>query len=181
MTVGVLPGVLIAVGLALFNLLRLTSRPHDAVLGEVRNQPGVYASNDKGEHYTIPDVIIYRFDSSILFFNADYFKDRVMHAVEISKTKPTWFIFDTEAIPMIDITGCEALAETKKLLEKKGITMVLARVKGLFKNSIRKYGLMETFGEERIFPSVRGAVQAVLSENSQKEKVKSKIVTKNID
>ena len=42
-----------------------------------------------------------------------------MHAVEISKTKPTWFIFDTEAIPMIDITGCEALAETKKIIGKE--------------------------------------------------------------
>ena len=42
MTVGVLPGVLIAVGLALLKLLRLASRPRDAVLGVIEGDGDVY-------------------------------------------------------------------------------------------------------------------------------------------
>jgi len=62
MTVGVLPGVLIAVGLALLKLLRLASRPHDAILGVVRENDDVYGAVEEEGGKIIPGLIIYRFD-----------------------------------------------------------------------------------------------------------------------
>jgi high affinity sulfate transporter 1 len=47
MTLGVLQGVLIAVGLALLKLLRQASRPHDAVLGVVEGDGDIYTATEE--------------------------------------------------------------------------------------------------------------------------------------
>jgi high affinity sulfate transporter 1 len=58
MTIGVLPGVLIAVALALFNLVRRASRPNDAVLGLVEGTTDVFAENETSGGRDIPGLII---------------------------------------------------------------------------------------------------------------------------
>jgi high affinity sulfate transporter 1 len=161
LTLGALEGVLVAVGLAILNLLRKASRPYDAVLEPVEGQEGIYASKIETADRSIPGILIYRFDLSILFFNAEYFKDRVHLAVSESKTKLKWLIFDTSSIPAIDITGCEVLEELLKELENDGLKMVLAGVKGAFERTLNRSGLLDKFGEDRSFYSVHTAVQAL--------------------
>ena len=77
MTVGVLGGVLIAVGLAMLKLLMLASKPHDAVLGVVPGRDGFENLATEPAARSIPGVVVFRFDGSLLFFNADYFASRV--------------------------------------------------------------------------------------------------------
>ena len=72
-TLGLLPGILIALALAMLKLLSLASFPHDAVLGLVETDTGLYAT-EASERRRIPGLVIYRFDASLLFFNADCFK-----------------------------------------------------------------------------------------------------------
>jgi high affinity sulfate transporter 1 len=60
MTLGVLRGVLIAVAIALFNLLRRASRPRDAVLGVIQRNGDTHCG-EGGQ--TIPGLIIYRFEA----------------------------------------------------------------------------------------------------------------------
>src|SRR5262249_18263511 len=43
MTVGILPGILVALGLTFLRLVSLASRPHDAVLGVVQGKDGFYS------------------------------------------------------------------------------------------------------------------------------------------
>ncbi|NEU08253.1 SulP family inorganic anion transporter [Flavihumibacter sp. R14] len=169
MTIGVLPGVLLAVGLALFKLLRLASRPHDAVLGPVTEQTGVYTAIHEGEDRSIAGILIYRFDSSLVFFNADYFKDRVRLAVRHAKIKPEWLIFDAETIPLIDITGCDTLEELRRELAAEGVVMVIVRAKGLFRTMMQRSGLLDTFGHERFFYSIHSAVLAFQEANNNRQ------------
>ena len=77
LTIGVLPGVIVAILLATLNILVRIYRPQDAVLGLV---PGLDGYNDitlDPKSKTVPRVIIYRFEGPLLFFNADLFKSRV--------------------------------------------------------------------------------------------------------
>ena len=85
---GVLPGVLWAVALSLLWLLARASRPHDAVLGRVPGMKGFHELEDYPEATTVPGLVIYRFDSDLVFFNADYFKERV-RAVIAASTRAT--------------------------------------------------------------------------------------------
>jgi high affinity sulfate transporter 1 len=160
MSIGVLPGVLVAVGLAIFVLLRLASRPHDAILGLADEAQGVYTdiADSKTVSRQIPGVLIYRFDSSLLFFNSGYFKDRVHQIIKQASIKPDWFIFNVETIPMMDITGSDTLLELKKELAAKEIEFVIAESKGMFQLMAERAGLVEKLGSERFFPSVHLAV-----------------------
>src|SRR3954447_24954374 len=97
MTVGVLPGVLLTVGLALIALLGLASHPRDAVLGLVEDDDGQYGIEDESGAHTIPGLVIYRFDAALLFFNADYFQDRVRAVIAAAPVKPAWLLFDAES------------------------------------------------------------------------------------
>ncbi len=163
MTVGVLPGVLIAVGLALLKLLRLASRPHDVVLGLVQERDDVYSAVEEEGGRTIPGLIIYRFDSSLLFFNADHFKDRVRAIIRNANTKPKWFLFDVESVPVLDITGADALEELRAELAGLGVVLAIARAKGLFRVMLDRSGVTEKIGRQHIFPTVHAGAQAFLA------------------
>lgn len=163
MTVGVLPGVLIAVGLALLKLLRLASRPHDVVLGLVQEKDDVYSAVEEEGGRTIPGLIIYRFDSSLLFFNADHFKDRVRAIIRNANTKPRWFLFDVESVPVLDITGADALEELRAELAGLGVVLAIARAKGLFRVMLDRSGVTEKIGRQHIFPTVHAGAQAFLA------------------
>ena len=163
MTVGVLPGVLIAVGLALLKLLRLASRPHDVVLGLVQEKDDVYSAVEEEGGRTIPGLIIYRFDSSLLFFNADHFKDRVRAIIRNANTKPKWFLFDVESVPVLDITGADALEELRAELAGLGVVLAIARAKGLFRVMLDRSGVIEKIGRQHIFPTVHAGAQAFLA------------------
>src|SRR5262249_34875807 len=79
-TVGVAAGIIVAVFLSILTLLQRISRPNDAILG-LMSSTGVFV--DSAEHEEARPVVgclIYRFDSSLLFFNAEYFQQRVRHA-----------------------------------------------------------------------------------------------------
>ena len=163
MTVGVLPGVLVAVGLAILNLLRLGSRPHDAVLTPVEGQIGVYTTNKDEDKTNIPGLIIYRFDGSLLFFNADYFKERVRAIVEKAGTKPERFLLDAEAIPILDITGADALDELRAEFAKSGVELAIARAKGPFRVMLERSGMAEKIGKENLFVTVHAGAEAFLA------------------
>src|SRR5215471_14506977 len=105
---GILQGIFLAVLLALIHLLGQTSRPTDAVLGKV---PGLDGYNDISNHpdaTTIPGLLIYRYDASLLFFNADYFKVRLLRLLQESKEQIRCVLLDFETSAIIDISGADA-------------------------------------------------------------------------
>lgn len=106
--VGVLPGIIIAVTLAILRLLQSIYQPTDAVLGWV---PGIEGQVDIRHHKdarTVQGLVVYRFDDAILFFNADYFKMRLLEAVQ-HEEQPRAVLFDAEAVSSIDVSGIAAL------------------------------------------------------------------------
>jgi high affinity sulfate transporter 1 len=159
MTVGVLPGVLIAVGLALLRLLRLASHPRDAILGVVDGKDGVYGAEGDGAR-TIPGLVIYRFDASVVFFNADYFKERVLAVVNGAETPPRWVLFDAESTSTLDVTGAAALEALRGELSARGIVLAIARAKGRFQTMVERTGIAERLGRAHLFPTVHAGVQA---------------------
>ncbi len=162
MTIGVLPGVLVAVGLALLRLLRQASRPHDAVLGRVEGKHDAYGVGGE-DGTTIPGLLIYRFDSSLLFFNADYFKDRVLALSDAAGTPPKWLLFNAESVPVLDVTGAEVLEALRTELARRGTVLAIARAKGLFRVMLQRTGVAERIGTERFFSTVHAGVQAFLA------------------
>jgi high affinity sulfate transporter 1 len=161
LTLGLLPGIGIAIGLALLKLLSLAARPHDTELGLIRANGGAYAT-EESEGERIPGLLIYRFAGPLLFFNADYFKERVRRAVAGAATKPRWLLLDADSTLFLDITGAEALEEIRAELERGGIVLAVARAKGLFRTVLERSGLVERIGKERVFSTVHAGAEGFL-------------------
>lgn len=160
MTIGVLPGVLVAVGLAFLKLLTMASRPHDAVLGLASGKPGLYNLAQEPTARPVPGLIVYRFDASLVFFNADRFKERVRDLVHESPAELEWFVFDAEAVPLMDMTAADALFSLDTELAGRGIVLVVAGAKGFFRTMLERTGLAEQIGNEHLFHTVEAAVEA---------------------
>jgi high affinity sulfate transporter 1 len=154
MTLGVLPGVLIAVGLALLKLLRQASRPRDAVLGVVQRNGNAYCTTEEEGAEIVPGLIIYRFESSLVFFNADYFGDRVRALISAADTRPSHFLLDAEAVPFVDVSGAFVLDDLRAELAGQGIVLGVARARGLFLTMLERAGVAQRIGTSNFFPSV---------------------------
>jgi high affinity sulfate transporter 1 len=126
---GVLPGVLLAIALSLFWLLTVVSRPHDGVLGRVKGVKGFHNLADFPDAITIPGLILYRFDANLVFFNADYFRDRVRAAIVASKIPVEWVVVDMSSVNVVDITAVQKFEELREELAAQGIVLASARVK----------------------------------------------------
>lgn len=155
----ILVGVGVAVGLSVIDLFARVARPHDAVLGEIPNLPGLHDIGDWEGATTIPGLLIYRYDAPLCFANAENFKGRVMKAIEAEITPVEWFILNTEAIVEIDITAADVLEELRQELASRNITFALARVKQDLYIQLRKAGLVESIGTERIYPTLHTAIE----------------------
>lgn len=157
--VGVLPGIIIAVTLAILRLLYSIYQPTDAVLGWA---PGIEGQVDIRRHKdarTVPGLVVYRFDDAILFFNADYFKMRLLDAVQQEAT-PRAVLFDAEAVSSIDVSGIAALREVRETLMAQGILMGIARARGSFLRMLVRSGLAREIGSELLYGSVRAGIRA---------------------
>ena len=162
LVLGVLPGVLLAVALTLIWLLYVGSRPHDATLGRMAGVKGFHNIEDYPEATTIPGLLLYRFDSNIVFFNADYFKQRVLSAIAASKTPVEWVVVDASPVNVLDVTAIQKIDELREELAARGIVLAHARAKRNLARFFRGDWMEKRLESERVhdFPTLKAAVHA---------------------
>ncbi len=160
LVLGVLYGVLAAVGLSILDLLRRVSRPHDGVLGFVPGLAGMHDIDDYPDATTVPGLVVYRYDAPLFFANADDFRNRALAAVEAAPSAPQWLLLNMEAIIEIDLTAVDALNDLLDELEDRGIVTALCRAKQELQADLRRCGLVDRIGVEQIYPTLPTAVAA---------------------
>ena len=97
LTVGVLYGVLVAVGLSVFDLLHRLARPHDGVLGYVPGVAGMHDVDDYPDARPVPGLLVYRYDAPLCFANAEDFRRRAIATLDAAPEPPRWFLLNAEA------------------------------------------------------------------------------------
>ncbi|MEU3764853.1 SulP family inorganic anion transporter [Amycolatopsis keratiniphila] len=156
---GVLYGVLAAVGLSILDLLRRLARPHGAVLGFVPGVPGMHDVDDYPDATTEPGLVIYRYDAPLCFANADDFRRRALAALDGEK-QVEWFVLNAEANVELDITAADALRGICDELRHRGITFALARVKLELREDLEAAGLLRLIGSGSLYPTLPSVVDA---------------------
>lgn len=126
---GVVPGVGIAIALTLVWLLMVASRPKVAVLGRVSGIDGHHSTADYPHAETVPGLLVFRFESNLLFFNTDYFGDRLRAAIAASPTPVSWVVVDASPVNWIDASALQYVWELHAELAARGITLGFAGVK----------------------------------------------------
>jgi len=160
LAVGVLYGILVAVGLSVFDLMRRVALPHDAVEGFVPGVPGMHDIADYAGAEPVPGLMIYRYDSPLFFANAENFRSRARAAVADSDDPVRWFVLNVEAITEVDLTAVDALETLRRELSERGVVFGLVRMKMDLRDELAPTGILERIGEHYLFPTLPTAVAA---------------------
>jgi sulfate permease, SulP family len=163
LALGVLTGILIAVGLSIADLLRRVAHPHDGILGYVEGVAGMHDIDDHPDARVVPGLVVYRYDSPLFFANAEDFRTRALAAVAAAPTPVEWFVLNAESNVEVDLTSLDAAEELRLELTRRGVVFALARVKQDLLVALQAAGLADRVGADRIFPTLPTAVEAYLA------------------
>jgi MFS superfamily sulfate permease-like transporter len=157
---GVLRGILIAIVATGLYLLTRVSRPSDALLGCIPGQSGFHKLHHEPRAEAIPGLAVYLVQSSLLFFNIDYVRDRIRWIVDRLPKSTQWFILDAQAVPTIDSTAAAVLSEIQEELLRRNLQFGMANLHGQPRELLGRSGLLSSIGPEMVFTRVEDAALA---------------------
>jgi high affinity sulfate transporter 1 len=158
--IGVMQGILLAVLMALIRFLMRTARPVDYRLGLIESQGDFYEIDLYPEAKEVPGLLFYRFEASLIFFNAGYFKQRVTELIKISEIPVRWVVIDGRSINNIDLTGALMLYDLSKTLAARGIVLALTGRAGQIMKWMRMQQGDSESSQIRLFQNRRLALEA---------------------
>jgi len=137
---GLLNGVLFGMALSILLLIHRASRPRVTEVGRV---PGTAYFADllrHPENERVPAVFVFRTEGSLLYFNVDHVRDRVLALLKERVEPPRLVIFFMGNVPYVDLAGAEFLQDLRSTLRRHGIELRLAEVHGEVREAMRRLG-----------------------------------------
>jgi high affinity sulfate transporter 1 len=156
---GAIPGIGVAVGLSLLDVMRRAWRPHSARLVRVDGLKGYHDSERHPEGRAIPGLLLFRFDAPLFFANGAHFVQDVLDAVEDAQDV-AWVVVTAEPITDVDTTAAEELTLLLDELDRAGVVFAFAELKGQVRDSLGRYGLVDRIGPDRFYRTIGEAVRA---------------------
>jgi high affinity sulfate transporter 1 len=157
---GVLNGVLIAIGATFLSILRKTMYPRDAMLGRVPGRDGFYKLHHMPEARQVPGLAICLIQGSMLFFNADYVESRLLAIADGLPAGTKWLLIDAGATPAFDSSSAAMLLELCTELRDRGISLGLAELHAEARALLDRAGVIDCIGPDMIFHVVEDAYEA---------------------
>jgi high affinity sulfate transporter 1 len=159
---GVIPGIGLAIAIAIAEFLWDGWRPHSAVLGRAHGVKGYHDVTRYPDARRIPGLVLFRWDAPLFFANAEFFKERVLDAVAKSPTPVRWLVVAAEPVTSVDVSAGDTIAELDEALHAQGIEFCFAELKDPVKDKMKRFGLFSQLGEQYFFPTVGAAVSSYL-------------------
>jgi high affinity sulfate transporter 1 len=159
---GAIPGIGLAIAIAVIEFLWDGWRPHSAVLGRAEGVRGYHDITRYPTARQIPGLVLFRWDAPLFFANAELFKQSVLDAVANAPTKARWVVVTAEPVTSVDVTAADTLAELQSALDEAGVELCFAELKDPVKDKLKRFGLFTQIGENRFFPTINAAVEGYL-------------------
>ncbi|BCQ28577.1 hypothetical protein NK8_82910 (plasmid) [Caballeronia sp. NK8] len=160
---GAIPGICIAVVLAIIEFLWDGWRPHFAVLGRVEGLRGYHDLKRYPNARQIPGLLLFRWDAPLFFANAELFQRRVSEAIDQAPTPVKRVLVTAEPVTSVDVTSADMLCELHRALGERGIDLHFAEMmKDPVRDKLRRFELTSIFPDERFHPTIGSAVDAYL-------------------
>jgi MFS superfamily sulfate permease-like transporter len=159
---GAIPGIGLALAIAIAEFLWDGWRPHSTVLGRARGVKGYHDITRYPDARLIPGLVLFRWDAPLFFANAEFFKERALDAVAKSPTPVCWLVVTAEPVTSVDVTAADFIAELDEALQANGIKLCFAELKDPVKDKLKRFGLFTRIGESYFFPTIGAAVTRFL-------------------
>jgi len=162
---GAIPGIALAIVIAVIEFLWDGWRPHSAVLGRVEGVKGYHDISRYPQARVVPGLVLFRWDAPLFFANAELFYDRALGAVAKSATPVRWLVVAAEPVTSVDVTAADAVCDLDDTLQSAGIELCFAEMKDPVKDKLKRFGIYTRIGEQSFFPTIGQAVNAYLESN----------------
>ena len=166
LTFGLLRGVMIGAVISLVQLAHASSRPHVALLGRI---PGTRRFSDCDRHpdnELIPNVMIFRPESGLVYFNIDNVYDAILSRVRAERTTPKLVVVDLSAAARVDLQSAHTLAAMASELTGKGIRFQAVEPRSSVRDRLRHEGIDAKLGGVDRFTTVADVIDHFLNENN---------------
>jgi len=160
MFIGVLEGIVVAVALSVVYIFKRAWAPYSTVLGMVADLPGWHDTRRYPDAEQIPGLLIVRWSAPLFFANANQFRDRIRELVKTTTPEPRWVLVAAEPMTDIDTTAAAMLADLDLELNAAGIHLAFAELQSEVRDTIVRYGLLQTIDEGHLYGSVKEGVEA---------------------
>jgi len=165
LTFGLLRGVMLGALISLVQLVRLSSRPHVAVLGRI---PGTRRFSDRDRHEgneLIPNVMIFRPESALIYFNVDNVCDSILSRVRAAPKLPKLVVLDLSAAPLVDMQSAHTLAGMAEELIAMRIQFHAVEPRSSVRDRLRREGVDGKLGGVDRFTTVADVIDHFLGES----------------
>ena len=162
---GAIPGICLAIVIAVIEFLWDGWRPYSAMLGRVDGLRGYHDTQRYPDARLVPGLVIFRWDAPLFFANAEQFLERVLEAVAASPTRVRRVIVTAEPITSVDVTSADMLLDLSSKLHESGVELRFAEMKSRVMDKFARFELLPVLGEPLFYPTLGAAVDAYLADH----------------
>jgi high affinity sulfate transporter 1 len=159
---GAIPGIGLAIVIAVIEFLWDGWRPHYAVLGRAEGVRGYHDLKRYPDARRVPGLVLFRWDAPLFFANAELFQSCILEAVSQSPTPVKRIVVAAEPVTSVDITSADVIAELFEKLSYSDIELHFAEMKDPVKDKFKRFELLDKLGSNIFHPTVGAAVDAYL-------------------
>lgn len=166
LTFGLLRGVMLGALISLVQLVRVSSRPHVALLGRI---PGTRRFSDRDRHEDnelIPNAMIFRPESVLIYFNIDNVCEAILSRVHLEPAPPKLVVIDLSAAPMVDMQSAHTLAAMADELTALSIQFHAVEPRSSVRDRLRREGVDTKLGGVDRFTTVADVIDHFLGESA---------------
>jgi high affinity sulfate transporter 1 len=157
--VGVEQGIILAIVLSILEIIRRAYTPTDFLVGTDSAGETVYTSAEPG-HQSLPGLLVFRFDATLFFANANRFADQIGSLTAAAPEKVRWLVLDCSSMVDVDYSASLTLAGVIHAVHGDGRVFALAGADPELISTLEKYGTLEEFDNSHIYPTVQDAISA---------------------
>ena len=156
---GITQGITLGVLLSLLLMVVRSSKPHYAVLGQIKSTQ-YYKNIERFEKDILidPELLIFRYDSQLFFGNRDYFKTVLTEEAIRKGNQLRGVILVARCITYIDSSGLSTLQSIIKWFHDKDVRFMVAGAIGPARDILHKSKLDLLIEENNFFAKTKDAV-----------------------
>jgi high affinity sulfate transporter 1 len=161
--IGVEQGILLAMGLSILIHLRHGYRPKNSVLKV--NRAGHFLAAPVSSHaQVIPGLMVYRFNHSMYYANAEFFTQELRDLVNQADPPLSWLCIDGIAVDEVDYSAAVTIREVFHSLEERKVRLVLSEMSDKVRAELDRSEITGLIGRDAIFDTLYDVLDAYQNE-----------------
>jgi high affinity sulfate transporter 1 len=158
LVLGTLKGIVVAIIASMIGLASQTAHPRVSVIGRKRGADVLRPlSAEHADDETFGGLLIVRPEGRLFYGNAQYVSDQI-HAL-LAQYKPRVLALDMSRVPDIEYSALQMLVEGEKRAAEGGTVVWLVALNPGVLEIVRRAGLDERLGPERMLFNARAAIE----------------------